>query len=77
MRDSKPIARPQGRSPTFLWSCNQIPLLAIGVILDVDTGRLAAAQLSTRGGMIRCELQGERVTLAGRAVTVMEAELLL
>lgn len=38
---------------------------------------LTAAQVSTRGGTIRCELQGERVTLAGSAVTVMEAELLL
>lgn len=39
--------------------------------------RLTAAQLSARGGDIRCELQGERVILAGRAVTVMEAEWLL
>ncbi len=38
---------------------------------------LTAAQVSARGGTIRCELRGERVTLAGSAVTVMEAELLL
>lgn len=39
--------------------------------------RLTAAQVPARGGMIRCELQGERVMLAGRAVTVMETEILL
>lgn len=39
--------------------------------------RLTAAQLSPRGGLIGCELQAARVALAGRAVTVMEAEILL
>lgn len=39
--------------------------------------QLTAAQVSARGGTIRCELQGERVMLAGQAVTVMEADLLL
>lgn len=34
---------------------------------------LSAHQVSTRGGRLTCELAGERVLLAGRAVTFMEA----
>jgi predicted PhzF superfamily epimerase YddE/YHI9 len=37
--------------------------------------RLSARQVSRRGGDILCELQGDRVKLAGRAVTFMEAEI--
>jgi len=36
---------------------------------------LNAAQVSKRGGLIRCELQGDRVLLSGQAVTFMEAEI--
>jgi PhzF family phenazine biosynthesis protein len=39
--------------------------------------RLTATQVSARGGTLQCQLQGERVLLAGRAVTVMEAQWLL
>lgn len=38
---------------------------------------LSAAQLSPRGGELRCELQGDRVKIAGKAVTYMKAELYL
>lgn len=34
-------------------------------------------QLSTRGGVVRVQLQGERVLLGGQAVTVLRGELLL
>ena len=37
--------------------------------------RLSARQVSRRGGDILCELQGDRVKLAGHAVTFMEAEI--
>jgi PhzF family phenazine biosynthesis protein len=37
--------------------------------------RLAARQVSKRGGDLECRLQGERVLLAGEAVTFMEAEI--
>ena len=37
--------------------------------------RLSARQVSKRGGEIFCEMMGERVKLAGRAVTFMEAEI--
>ncbi|MDS4027811.1 MAG: PhzF family phenazine biosynthesis protein [Candidatus Contendobacter sp.] len=37
--------------------------------------RLSARQISKRGGELECELQGDRVKLAGRAVTFMEAEI--
>ncbi len=43
----------------------------------LERNRLAAVELSPRGGSIGCELQGARVALKGRAVTVMEAEILL
>lgn len=39
--------------------------------------RLEARQISRRGGDIGCELKGDRVLLAGQAVTVMTAEILL
>ena len=38
---------------------------------------LNARQLSKRGGDIQCELKGERITLAGYAVTFMEADIFL
>ena len=38
----------------------------------LDKTRLAARQLSRRGGQVDCELQGERVVLRGRAVTYLE-----
>lgn len=38
---------------------------------------LSARQISKRGGDIRCELKGDRVTLGGYAVTFMEAEIFL
>ena len=34
-----------------------------------------ALQASTRGGVVRVRTNGDRVTLAGRAVTVMRGEL--
>jgi predicted PhzF superfamily epimerase YddE/YHI9 len=36
---------------------------------------LMAHQVSERGGVLRVGLRGDRVTLAGQAVTVMRAEL--
>jgi PhzF family phenazine biosynthesis protein len=36
---------------------------------------LSARQVSKRGGDIQCELKGDRVALAGHAVTFMEAEI--
>jgi PhzF family phenazine biosynthesis protein len=36
---------------------------------------LLARQLSKRGGQVRCEVKGERVTLSGAAVKFMEAEI--
>lgn len=36
---------------------------------------LKARQISNRGGDLQCRLQGDRVILAGRAVTFMEAEI--
>jgi PhzF family phenazine biosynthesis protein len=38
---------------------------------------LQARQVSKRGGEVRCELRGERVILAGSAVTYMKAEVTL
>lgn len=38
---------------------------------------LVAAQISERGGVIRCRLDGERVHLTGQAVTVAQGELLV
>lgn len=39
--------------------------------------RLNAAQLSRRGGILRCELAADRVNIAGQAVTYMKAEIYL
>ena len=39
--------------------------------------RLDAAQLSPRGGVLRCEFLGDRVKIAGKAVTYMKAEVYL
>lgn len=39
--------------------------------------RLNAAQRSPRGGILRCELAGDRVKIAGQAVTYMKAEVYL
>jgi len=39
--------------------------------------RLVGYQASRRGGTVRVELRGDRVRLAGRAVTVLRAELLV
>jgi PhzF family phenazine biosynthesis protein len=38
---------------------------------------LSARQVSKRGGDILCEVKGNRVLLSGRAVTVMEGEIIL
>ncbi|MDH4762541.1 PhzF family phenazine biosynthesis protein [Pseudomonas oryzihabitans] len=38
---------------------------------------LTAQQLSARGGQLRCRLEGDRVSIAGRAVTVLRGQLLL
>jgi PhzF family phenazine biosynthesis protein len=38
---------------------------------------LVARQISKRGGEVQCEMKGERVGLAGYAVTFMEAEFVL
>jgi predicted PhzF superfamily epimerase YddE/YHI9 len=37
--------------------------------------RLMAYQASARGGVLRLELKGDRVTLGGQAVTVWQGEL--
>ena len=39
--------------------------------------RLEASQLSSRGGILRCELRGDRVKIAGKAITYMKAEIYL
>ena len=39
--------------------------------------KLKAAQISPRGGILKCELQGDRVKIAGKAVTYMKAEVYL
>ena len=39
--------------------------------------RLNAAQLSSRTGVLRCEALGDRVKIAGKAITYMKAELYL
>ena len=38
---------------------------------------LTALQVSKRGGRLKCTLEGDRVLMAGQAVTVMQAELFL
>lgn len=42
----------------------------------LDRRRMVGAQLSARGGTVGVELTGDRVRLSGRAVTVLEGELL-
>jgi len=42
----------------------------------LGTARLVARQLSVRGGVLKVTLEGDRVRLAGQAVTVMRGELL-
>ena len=37
--------------------------------------KLVARQLSSRGGEVICEMQGDRVTLEGQAVKYMEGEI--
>ncbi len=37
-----------------------------------DETRLEARQLSSRGGLLRCELKGDRVAIAGQAAFYME-----
>ncbi len=39
------------------------------------TGELVGRQLSRRGGVVRCTPAGDRVRLAGQAVTVLRGEL--
>lgn len=39
--------------------------------------RMKAAQLSSRGGTLRCELHGDRVLIGGRAILYMKAEIFL
>lgn len=39
--------------------------------------RMMAHQRSARGGMLRCQYQGDRVHIAGQAVTYMKAEIYL
>jgi hypothetical protein len=36
---------------------------------------MTAKQLSARGGLLSCELFGERVEITGRAVTYMEGRI--
>lgn len=41
----------------------------------LEKASLTARQISKRGGTLDCELDGERITLAGTAVTFMKAEI--
>ena len=41
----------------------------------LDRGDLVGFQASARGGMVRIRIDGERVALSGRAVTVLQGEL--
>jgi len=41
----------------------------------LDKTRLSARQLSRRGGDLQCELNGERVTLVGKAILFMQGEI--
>jgi predicted PhzF superfamily epimerase YddE/YHI9 len=43
----------------------------------LGTHTLRARQVSRRGGEVFCRVNGDRVTLAGRAVTFMEGEIRL
>lgn len=51
--------------------CELTPYWAV----RLGKNRLSARQVSKRGGEIFCEVEGERVRLAGQAVTFMEAEI--
>jgi diaminopimelate epimerase len=39
--------------------------------------KMLARQISPRGGDIRCELKGDRVLMAGQAVTWLQGRILL
>jgi PhzF family phenazine biosynthesis protein len=52
--------------------CSLAPLWAA----RLRTSRLIAQQLSPRGGVVRAEVTGDRVTLSGQAVTVLRGEVL-
>ena len=41
----------------------------------LGTPRLTALQVSARGGVVRADIDGERVVLSGQAVTVFRGEL--
>ncbi len=43
----------------------------------MQKNKLKAAQLSPRGGLLRCELDGDRVRIGGQAITYMKAEIYL
>jgi predicted PhzF superfamily epimerase YddE/YHI9 len=43
----------------------------------LGTTRLHARQISARGGELRCELRGDRVLLAGQAVTFLSGTVAL
>ena len=49
----------------------------VAVPVDIEPGRLHAQQLSERGGELFCEDRGQRVSIAGRAVTYLEGEIRL
>lgn len=42
----------------------------------LGTSRLIARQLSARGGLVRAEVEADRVVLSGQAITVLRGELL-
>lgn len=43
----------------------------------LQRNKLEAAQLSGRGGLLRCELAGDRVRITGKAILYMKAEIYL
>ena len=43
----------------------------------LQKNKLKASQLSSRGGVLRCELDGDRIKIAGKAMTYMKAEVYL
>ncbi len=53
--------------------CTLTPYWAARLVRD----KLTARQLSARGGLLACELRGDRVDIAGNAVLVMHGALLL
>jgi len=44
---------------------------------NLQKKELSASQLSPRGGLLRCEMAGDRVKIAGQAITYMKAEIYL